>query len=82
MTQEIDLEEQKGGGSDHLPVGSSTALLSARLGEPLSVGDLVSLIVSDLGATRSAPVREFCKGSGARVLRFAAPKRAALPRRR
>ena len=79
MTQEIGLEERDGG--DRL-AGLSPAVSGPPPAEPLSVGDLVALLVSDLGATRSAPVREFGKGSGAQVLRFVAPKRAALPRRR
>lgn len=82
MHMDDALEEQEGGVSNHLPVVSATAFLPARLGEPLSVGDLVALLVSDLGATRSVPTREFGKGSGAKVLRFAARKPTSTRRLR
>ena len=84
MTQKIEVEERDGGSSDRLQAGSSAAVSPARLGGegPLSIGDLVAVICSDLGATRSAPRREPDRVTGAKVLRFAARKPSVRPHRR
>jgi hypothetical protein len=62
--------------------GLSPAVSGPPLAEPMLVGDLIALIVSDLGATRSVPEREFRKGSGAAVLRFSARKPTSARRLR
>ena len=76
------MEERDGKEPSHLQVAVAPAVSSMGppLAEPLSIGALVALLVSDLGVKRPAPEFDFRKGSEGVVLRFSARKQAVQDR--